>query len=475
MAISPKNTYNANQVDASDLANYPEGKAKNISAIGNTDGTPYEEKIVNDLFGFQQAILRQSLQAVSGLNDTASLSQYLQGIKLICGTKADNIFQNACTWVPVANRETIYDVANSAIQSAGIGQIAYSITHKMAYVNFLQRASTGDTQNISYWPDFSQRVGATVSDLSDFSGLESIGFIDSNSSLSIFYPLGWFSSDTYDRIYLTTNGIDFSQGGQFNGTTPCGSEISFLDGEVKFITFANNRWQVSSDGTTWIDRATVPIVPGFPSFTFEDQSRYVEASGNNAVAFGGSQQINSDDSFKGVTTDDGGITNNLISLRDCQRVSGTTTTASGTIAFGIPRFTTGSPSPTSGIWFFNSYGGGNVNATTVPLSELGNEVQAVAVFPNDLGQEFLVVRFVGNDGKSGSSYITTNSFDKWLKINTSREDSRPSSSSQYLKRQVFTGSNWVFQNKISDVFVSGKTFGADGFFDPSNPSIEPGV
>ena len=81
MAISPKDTYNANQIDASDPTNYPEGKAKNISAIGNTDGTPYEEKIVNDIFGFQQNLLQATGQTPDGNPETAQASQYVEACR----------------------------------------------------------------------------------------------------------------------------------------------------------------------------------------------------------------------------------------------------------------------------------------------------------------------------------------------------------------------------------------------------------
>jgi hypothetical protein len=82
MAISPKNRYNANQIDASDTSGYPEGKAKNISGLGNTDGTPWEEDLTNDIFGFQQAILAAGGNVVpSGVPDKVGASQYMDAIR----------------------------------------------------------------------------------------------------------------------------------------------------------------------------------------------------------------------------------------------------------------------------------------------------------------------------------------------------------------------------------------------------------
>jgi len=83
MAISPKNRYNANQIDTSDPTNYPEGKAKNISALGNTDGSPFEQDMLNDIWGFQQAILKAAGNVVpDGNPENANASQYLAALRL---------------------------------------------------------------------------------------------------------------------------------------------------------------------------------------------------------------------------------------------------------------------------------------------------------------------------------------------------------------------------------------------------------
>jgi len=81
MALSPKDRYNPNQINSADPVGYPYGKARNISALGNTDGTPYEEDLVNDLFGFQQAILSEAQIVPTNNPDTAAFSQYLDGLR----------------------------------------------------------------------------------------------------------------------------------------------------------------------------------------------------------------------------------------------------------------------------------------------------------------------------------------------------------------------------------------------------------
>lgn len=71
-------------------ADYPEGSAVNSTAPGALDGYPLEKDQLNDRFGLEQALLRLSGQAASGLPDTAQLSQYLKGIVELAAGRAIN-------------------------------------------------------------------------------------------------------------------------------------------------------------------------------------------------------------------------------------------------------------------------------------------------------------------------------------------------------------------------------------------------
>lgn len=78
MALIPKNRYPA-QTDDTD-PDYPHGKARNAGAPGDGNGTPFERDLVNDIWGFLQALLEESGVTPSGSPDTASNSQYLQAL-----------------------------------------------------------------------------------------------------------------------------------------------------------------------------------------------------------------------------------------------------------------------------------------------------------------------------------------------------------------------------------------------------------
>lgn len=84
MALNLRVTYPDQTVDD---AAYPQGKARNEESEGNGTGTPYEEQIVNDQLGFQQAILQEAGITPTNDPDTALASQYLDGLDELYGAR----------------------------------------------------------------------------------------------------------------------------------------------------------------------------------------------------------------------------------------------------------------------------------------------------------------------------------------------------------------------------------------------------
>ena len=80
MAINPSAKY-AN-IDTTDPA-YPLGKARNVVVKDDGTGTPFDKDWLNDLFGFQQALLAEAGISATGTPDTATASQYLDAIQAI--------------------------------------------------------------------------------------------------------------------------------------------------------------------------------------------------------------------------------------------------------------------------------------------------------------------------------------------------------------------------------------------------------
>ncbi len=86
MAINPAASY-PTQVDSPSGA-YPYGKARNVSAPGAGDGTPWVAPVVNDLWGFMQALLYAAAITPSGDPDEVGASQYLTAMNQLFNQSA---------------------------------------------------------------------------------------------------------------------------------------------------------------------------------------------------------------------------------------------------------------------------------------------------------------------------------------------------------------------------------------------------
>lgn len=80
MAIRPSEEY-PGQI-AADGA-YPYGKAQNVTGPGTGDGTPLEQKWVNDLWGFFQALLVEASITPSDAPDEVGASDYLNAVRFM--------------------------------------------------------------------------------------------------------------------------------------------------------------------------------------------------------------------------------------------------------------------------------------------------------------------------------------------------------------------------------------------------------
>jgi hypothetical protein len=90
MAINPStNATMAGRITAAD-ANYPFASAKDETAPGAGDGTPYFIARANDVFGLQQALLNAASITPSGNADTVVVSEYMQAIVEVASGRADN-------------------------------------------------------------------------------------------------------------------------------------------------------------------------------------------------------------------------------------------------------------------------------------------------------------------------------------------------------------------------------------------------
>lgn len=94
MAINPEAQY-PGKINPAD-ANYPYGSARNITTPGDGTGTPWEANLVNDLLGFQQAMLNAASIVPTNSPEKVGASQYLDAINAIIsgfiGTQGAYVF-----------------------------------------------------------------------------------------------------------------------------------------------------------------------------------------------------------------------------------------------------------------------------------------------------------------------------------------------------------------------------------------------
>ena len=88
MAINPESQFVGKIKPAS--ADYPYGEARDITLPSDGTGTPWKASLVNDLFGFQQALLSDAGIVPSNTPDKVGASQYLQSLFKSSGLVRDD-------------------------------------------------------------------------------------------------------------------------------------------------------------------------------------------------------------------------------------------------------------------------------------------------------------------------------------------------------------------------------------------------
>lgn len=125
MALNLITTY-PGKIDSTQPSAYPQGAAQNITVPGDGTGTPWEASVINDLLGFEQALLKDAGIVESGNPDTADVSDYLDAVKSIIKTQILSTItaSGVLSGLTVENEggDPIHDIqfnAGSALDSGG--------------------------------------------------------------------------------------------------------------------------------------------------------------------------------------------------------------------------------------------------------------------------------------------------------------------------------------------------------------------
>ncbi len=113
MANNPSTLPGYNGQTAAPDANYTYGSARNDAAPGDLTGTPRIAAELNDMFGFQQALLNLANIVPNGTPDTVVTSQYLEAIQNVFGT-LKSVKQFGAKGDGVANDTAAFTAARAA-------------------------------------------------------------------------------------------------------------------------------------------------------------------------------------------------------------------------------------------------------------------------------------------------------------------------------------------------------------------------
>lgn len=184
MAINPNTEYSGRVTAPS--TEYPYGSSKNETSPGAGDGTPYELARANDIFGFQQALLKAAGIVPSGNADEVGASEYLQALIEEAMGRASYLVEDTGS------------VANAyELKAATDNDKPRSYFDNMRAVFRVAAANTGAaTINVA---------GLGVRDIKDSSGTALVaGVIVTTAANTVIYDAvnGWFVLDVFVAVAL---------------------------------------------------------------------------------------------------------------------------------------------------------------------------------------------------------------------------------------------------------------------------------
>lgn len=235
MALIPKDTY-PGQIDSTDAVAYPHGKARNETGPNNNDGTPWEQELVNDILGFQQALLWAAGIMPSGDADEVGASDYLDAVNLLVHFKA-----------------VVGALANQTVQTvaAGYGGTFQGIARGAG--SFLAYGTSGEIQTLT------QSVWSHKTAAAAFSG----SFLGAAYSGALWVLVG-----STGEIQTSPDSTTWTH--RVAGAAYAGDFFDVAHAAGTFIAVgAGGEIQTSPDGTTWTRRANANGYTGtFLSVTY---------------------------------------------------------------------------------------------------------------------------------------------------------------------------------------------------------------
>lgn len=135
MAIVPETKYAGKITPAS--ADYPYGEARNITLPGDGTGTPWEAGLVNDIFGFQQALLSAASIVPTGNPEKVGASQYLQSLQKLFSVVIDQPANMEASTLPAGTCALLKETYRAGIWVIRSGNFSAEVTNDPDQLRFI--------------------------------------------------------------------------------------------------------------------------------------------------------------------------------------------------------------------------------------------------------------------------------------------------------------------------------------------------
>jgi hypothetical protein len=230
MAIKPDSLFTGKIAAAS--TDYPLGSARNVTTPGDGTGTPFVADLLNDTFGFQQAILSEAGITPSQSPDTAVDSQYLSGLTALLAVESFDTFSalEASTRTLTGSEFVCRERANATyiLQAPGYTALTGDATFANSRVAALQ--ISGDLKTKQYG------VTPTSDFAADLSNYEKTILAENDTSFEfdtvLVSPQVNLKGDRYTLAHTTNNAGRSAVTPYFEVDTSLTLEGANLEGNV---------------------------------------------------------------------------------------------------------------------------------------------------------------------------------------------------------------------------------------------------
>jgi hypothetical protein len=289
MAVNPSTEY-AGRITAPD-ANFPYGSSQDQTAPGANDGTPYNKKRADDIFGFQQKLLNAASIAPENIADNVTKSQYFEAMNKVRDLAAGVTYYASVSGsgdfsgVDTSNRMRAVDIFGSG-STAPDDQLPYDISG--GNTQFAQQSVKISLAPGDYSANNIVLVGANLS--LELEGVTTLGGVYLYSSYLALNSKGY--ALTLDNIFeIDGSNIILKSGGAnvtFNGLS--GLAIDVLNGSTFNANFLDETGGVTKGQLLC---GTNDIAASFGSSLIFENSSLITHGGaygqyNSTIFMGGS-------------------------------------------------------------------------------------------------------------------------------------------------------------------------------------------